>query len=178
MIFRSRPFCNNVILMRFCVQLLLAMVSRIRRHRQHNRILSCVALPNIAVGFSTALEKQFARHCCWHRNFHSKIPRTTFIVNLNFSSFGSMKNVSLNCLAFSSLGFPTTHLCFAFFFAASDITSTYLAMHHQDDKLFVFSLVSSQTRCIVLEAFLLNERLLWILSMSLTILFLPPSTFQ
>ena len=32
-----------------------------------------------------------------------------------------MKNIPINCLAFSSFGFSIAHLCFAFFFAASDI---------------------------------------------------------
>ena len=43
---------------------------------------------------------------------------------MNFSFFivffFSIKNIPLNCLALSSFGFPI-HLCFAFFFAASDI---------------------------------------------------------
>ena len=51
----------------------------------------------------------------------SNFLRAAFIVSLNSSSFGSMKNIPLNCLAFSSFGFSTAHLCFAFFFAASDI---------------------------------------------------------
>ena len=51
----------------------------------------------------------------------SNFRRAAFIVSLNFSSFGSMKNIFLNCLALSSIGFSIAHLCFAFFFAASDI---------------------------------------------------------
>ena len=47
--------------------------------------------------------------------------RAAFIVSLNSSSFGSMKNIPLNCLALSSFGFSTAHLCFAFYFAPSDI---------------------------------------------------------
>ena len=51
----------------------------------------------------------------------SNFLRAAFIVTLNSSSFGSIKNIRLNCLASSSFGFSTAHLCFAFFFDASDI---------------------------------------------------------
>ena len=47
--------------------------------------------------------------------------RAASIVSLNPSSFGSMKNIPHNSLAFSSFGFSIIHLCFAFFFTASDI---------------------------------------------------------
>ena len=47
--------------------------------------------------------------------------RAAFIVSLSSSSFGSMKNIPLNCLALSSFSLSMAHLCFAFFFAASDI---------------------------------------------------------
>ena len=46
--------------------------------------------------------------------------RAGFIVSLNSSSFVSMKNIPLNCLALSSFGFSTAHVCFALLFAASD----------------------------------------------------------
>ena len=51
----------------------------------------------------------------------SNFLRAAFIVSLNSSSFGSMKNVPLYRLALSSFGFSLARLCFAFFFAASDI---------------------------------------------------------
>ena len=51
----------------------------------------------------------------------SNFLRAAFIVSLNSSSFDSTKNIPLNCLALSSFGFSTAHLCLAFFFAASDI---------------------------------------------------------
>ena len=35
----------------------------------NNTSVFCLAFPNIAVGFSTALYRYFARHCCLHRNF-------------------------------------------------------------------------------------------------------------
>ena len=100
-----------------CVQLLLALVSCFRRHQQYKHILSCVSqywggfhhcsfigiLQGIAAGIGT-----------------SRFLRAAFIVSLNSSSFGS-KNIPLNCMALSSFGFSIAHLCFAFFFAASDI---------------------------------------------------------
>ena len=53
----------------------------------------------------------------------SNFLRAAFIVSLNSSSFCSIKNIPLNCLALSSFGFSIAQLCFAFFlfFAASDI---------------------------------------------------------
>ena len=48
-------------------------------------------------------------------------PRATFTVSLSSLSFGSMKNIPLNSLALSSFSLSMAHLCFAFFFAASDI---------------------------------------------------------
>ena len=44
-----------------------------------------------------------------------------FIVSLFSSSFGSMQNIPLYCLALSSFGFSIVHFCFAFFFGAQDI---------------------------------------------------------
>ena len=51
----------------------------------------------------------------------SNFLRAALIMSLNSSSSGSMKYIPLNCLALSSFGFSVAHLCFAFFFAASDI---------------------------------------------------------
>ena len=48
-----------------CALLLLALVS----HGTNNTGIFCLAFPNIAVGFTTALDRYFARHCCWYRNF-------------------------------------------------------------------------------------------------------------
>ena len=53
--------------------------------------------------------------------FHAELPTFYGRHSLNSSSFGSIKNVPLNCLALSSFGFSLAHLCFAFFFDASDI---------------------------------------------------------
>ena len=51
----------------------------------------------------------------------SNFLRAALIVSLNSSSFGSIKNIPLTCLALSSFGFSIAYFCFAFFFAASDI---------------------------------------------------------
>ena len=51
----------------------------------------------------------------------SNFLRAALIVSLNSSTFGSIKNIPLKCLALLSFGFSIAHLCFAFFFAASDI---------------------------------------------------------
>ena len=97
-----------------CVQLLLALVSCIRRHQQHKRIFALRSpilrwvSPLLFIGI-------FARHCCGHRNFQLSPS------GLNSSSFGSIKNILLDCLALSTFGFSIAHLWCAFCFAASDI---------------------------------------------------------
>ena len=67
MIQRIHPFFQWYDRGDVCVLLLLALVSCFRRHQQHKHI--CLAFRNAAVGFSTALYRYFARHCCRHRNF-------------------------------------------------------------------------------------------------------------
>ena len=114
---RIRPFCSDAVLMRFVSS---SSQSWSRAFVGiNNTSVCCPAFPNIAVGFTTALYRFFARHCCWHRNF--QLSPGGFILSLNSSSFGSMKNIPLNCLALSSIGFSIVHLRFAFFLAASDI---------------------------------------------------------
>ena len=51
----------------------------------------------------------------------SNFLRAAFIVSLNSSSFGSMKNIALNCLVLSCFGFSIVHFRFSFFFDASDM---------------------------------------------------------
>ena len=116
---RIHPFCSDVILMR-CVSSSFSPWSRafvginitsVFCHAFLN--ISVVSplpfigiLQNVAAGIGT-----------------SNFLRAAFFVSLNYSSFGSTKNILLNCLALSSFGFSKAHLCFAFFFAASDINS-------------------------------------------------------
>ena len=71
----------------------------------------------------------------------SNCPRAAFIVSLNSSSFGSMKSIPLTCLALSSFGFSTAHLCSAFFFAASDMCF-HLSGHTLSGREVVCFLVS------------------------------------
>ena len=106
MSYRIRRFCSDVIFMRFVSS---SFWPSSRAFIGINNIsVFCLAFPNVAVGLSTALHWYFARHCCWHRNFQ-------------FSTSGFQKNIPLCCLALSSCGFSITRLCFAFFFAASNM---------------------------------------------------------
>ena len=98
--------------------------------------------------------------------------RAAFIVSLNSSSFGSMKNIPLNCLAFSSCGFSMAHLCFALSFSMHQTYDFHISGHTSSGREVVCFLVSPRTTGILLVAFLFVERILWILSMSLTIPFL------
>ena len=119
MSYRIHSFCNYVILMRFVssslycsLGLVLSSASSTQANfvvrfpilRWFSPLLFVGILQGIAVGIGT-----------------SNFLRAAFIVSLNSSSFGSMKHISLNCLALSSFVFSIIHLCFAFFFAASDI---------------------------------------------------------
>ena len=65
---RIHPFRSDVILMRDVFRSLnswsCALVGT------NNTSKSCPAFANIAVGLSTASYWYFARHRCWHRNFH------------------------------------------------------------------------------------------------------------
>ena len=111
---RCHPFCSDVILFRSVSS------SCSRRHRQYKHMFGVSQY--IAVVSPTALCWYFARHCCYHRNFN--FLRAAFFVSLKSSSFGSIKNIPLNCLALLSFGFSITHLCFAllcFLLFASDI---------------------------------------------------------
>ena len=118
MSYRIHPFCSDVILMR-----LVSSSSKPWSRAFvgiNNTSVFCRAFPNIAVGFSTALDRSFLQGIAV-RFGASNFLRAAFIASLNSSSFGSIKNIPLNCLALSSFGFSIVHLCFAFCFAASDI---------------------------------------------------------
>ena len=71
----------------------------------------------------------------------SNFLRAALIVSLNSSSFRSTKNIPLNCLALSSFRFSIAHLCFAFFFAASD-TCVHISGHTLSGREVVCFLVS------------------------------------
>ena len=67
MSFSICPFCSNVILMRFVASSFLPWSRAFIGI--NNTIIFRLAFPNVAVGFSTALYRFFARPCCWHWNF-------------------------------------------------------------------------------------------------------------
>ena len=71
----------------------------------------------------------------------SNFLQAAFTVSLNSSSSGSMKNITLDCVALSSLGFTKAHLCSAFFFVASDII-VHISDHTASGREVVCFLVS------------------------------------
>ena len=88
---RIHPFCSDVILMRFVSSSFWpwsrAFVGI------NNTSVFCLAFPNIALGLPTALNRNFARHCCWHRNiqlstsgFHRKLEFFVVWLNEEYSS--------------------------------------------------------------------------------------------
>ena len=132
---RIHPFCSDAILMR-CVSISFQpwsrafvttkafFVFRFPISRWVSPLLFIGVLRSIAAGIGT-----------------SNFLRATFIVSLNSLSFGSMKNIPLNSLALSSFGFSIAHLCFAFFFAASEIC-THISGHTLSGREVVCFLVS------------------------------------
>ena len=64
---RIHPFCSHVILMRFVFSSFWSWSRAFVGI--NNTSVFCPAFPNIAVGFTHALYRYVARHCCWHRNF-------------------------------------------------------------------------------------------------------------
>ena len=127
----------------------------LRRHQQHKRDF-CLAFPNIAVGFSTALYRYFARHCCWHRNF--QLSPSGFHCELDFFVVWFNEEYSSQLSGIVELWFLDSHLCFAFFFAASDICF-HKSGHTSSGREVVCFLVSLRTGpwCIRLVAFLVNK---------------------
>ena len=81
----------------------------------NNISVFCLAFPNIAFRASPLLFIGILQDIAAGIGTFNFL-RAAFIVSLNSSSIGSMKNIPLNCLALSSFGFSTAHLCFAFFF--------------------------------------------------------------
>ena len=112
--------------------------------QQHKHIFSCVSTslcwfsPLLFIGILQSIAAGIGTF-----NF----VREAFIVSLNSSSFGSMKNIPLNCLALSRFGFSKAHF-FAFLCVSLHQTyaSTYLAIHWLDERLFVSLSVSPEPR--------------------------------
>ena len=103
-----------------------------------------LAFSNTAVGYCS-----FSVFCIAAGIGTSNFLRAAFIVSLKSSSFGSIKNIPLNCLVLSSFGFSTAHVGFAFFFTASDI-DVHLSGHTSGREVFRF-LVLVESR---IESFL------------------------
>ena len=122
MSYRIRPFCSDVILMRFVSSSFWpwsrAFVGI------NNTSVFCLAFPNIAVGFSTALYRYFARHCSWHRNFqlstsgfHCELEFFIVWFNQEYSSQWSgivdlwfLDSPSLFCFLLCCIGNKFTHI--------------------------------------------------------------------
>ena len=89
-----------------------------------NTSVFCIAFPNIAVGFPTALYRYFARHCCWHRNFqlsasgfHCELEFFVVWLNEEYSSQLSgivelwfLDSPSLFCFLFRCIGDKFPHI--------------------------------------------------------------------
>ena len=105
-----------------------------------NTSMFCLAFPNTAVGFTTAVYWCFARHCGWHRIFLLPTKRFSWCP-LNSSSSGSTKKIPRNLLALSSSGFSIAHFCFALLVAASD-----MCFHISGHTLSGLEVVSSLVR--------------------------------
>ena len=167
--FENSSLCQWYDIGDVCVQLLPALVSCFRRHQHHKHILSCVSqylggspllfigiLQGIAAGIGT-----------------SNFLRAALMLSLNSSSFGSIENIPLNCLALSSFGFSMPIFVLLSSFAASAYAFTYLAIHCPGEGC-LFSCISSQTMCTHQVTFRSPRWILWSLSLHLTILFLHP----
>ena len=129
-----------------------------------------IAFPNIAVGFSTAFYRYFARHCCWHRNF--QLSTSGFHCEFEFFVVWLNEEYSSQLSGVFELWFLDGPSLFcSLFFAASDI-NFHISGHTSSRREVVCFLVGLRTRGILLVAFLFVERILWFLSMSLTIPFL------
>ena len=90
------------------------------RHQQYKRISSCVS--QCCGGLLHCFLSVFCKALLLASEFPTFYERF-FMVCANSSSSGSMKKIPRNYLALSSFGSSIAHLCFAFFFAASDTCS-------------------------------------------------------
>ena len=130
---RIHPFCSDVILVRF--------VSSFFWSRAfvgiNNTSVFCLAFPNTAVGFSTALYQYFARHCCWHRNF--QLSTSGFRRELEFFIVWFNKEYSSQLPGIVELWFLDSPSLFCLLFLLHRThASTYLATHRLGERLFVF----------------------------------------
>ena len=112
----------------------------------NNTSVFCLAFPNIAVSFPTALYRYFARHRCWHRNF--QLSTSGFHCGLQFFVVWFNEEYSSQLSGIVELWFldSPSLLCFLLCCIGHKI-STYLATHHQDEK-FLFPSKSLPGPCI------------------------------
>ena len=113
---RIHPFCSDVIFDDVCV-LLLSSLGLVLSSASTDTSVFCLAFPNIAVGLV---------HCSFIGFLQgirtANFRRSVLILSLNSSTFGSIKNISFNCLALSSFElYDIPILALLSSFAASDI---------------------------------------------------------
>ena len=112
----------------------------------NNTSIFRLAFSNFAVGFSTALYRCFAKHCCWHRNF--QLSTSGFDCELEFFIVRFNKEHSSQYVALSSFGFSMALFCFAFFFTASDIRVHISGLLSSGREVFYFSCKSPPGPCV------------------------------
>ena len=92
----------------------------------NNTSVFCLAFPNIAVGFSTALFRYVARHCCWHRNF--QLP-SGFDHELEFFIFWFDEAFSSQLSGIVELWFLDSPSLFCFLFLAASGVCFHMSGH-------------------------------------------------
>ena len=170
---RSHPFFSDMILVMFVYCSFLpwscAFVGI------NNASKSCPAVPNIAVGFPLLFVGILQAIVAGIGT--SNFLRAALIVSLNSSSFGSIKNILLNCPTLSSFGFLIAHLCLAFFFAASDMC-VHISGHTSSEREGVCFLVSLLPDHVYSSGGFLFNKVNLVKFVSAFDNFLSPSTFQ
>ena len=134
MIQRNHPFFTDMILVMFVFCSFWALVSCFRRHQQHKHTPFCVS--QCCGGFLHCSSSVF----CKALLLASELP--TFSERLSLwagtSHFLVRWSTFLSIVGIVELWFLDGHFCFVFFLLHRTCASTYLAIHHLDEKLFVF----------------------------------------
>ena len=120
-----------------CVLLLPALVSCFRRHQQYKRIVSWIS--QRCSGFLLCSLQVFCKVLAAGIGT-SNFLRAALIVSLNSSSFGTIKNIPLNCHCRVLVSRQPIFVLLSFLLDRTNI-STYMATHRQDEK-FLCILVS------------------------------------
>ena len=167
---RNHPFCSDVILMR-CVYRSFYPWSR-ALVGINNTSIFCLAFPNTAVGFSTALYRYFARHCCWHRNF--QLSPSGFDCDCEFFIVWFYEVYSSHLSGIVEFWFLDSPSLFCFLFCCIRHMSPHIWPYIVRTRGCFFLYVSPRTMCTHQVAFRSIRWILWSLSMHQTILFLHP----